>query len=611
MNQTKKALQDEVGKRTYPSFSKLNGEHPFKTKVPEGRVEYKARYKKGGKVAFFNFDLAKEMGLIPKTHDNVLNPELERELLETFSLVIINEYDVINNIKFPEEEIHPHTFMATRYLQLQHPDKTGKTSGDGRSVWNGTVRHQGVTWDVSSCGTGGTKLSPASNINKKFYQTGDPSISYGCGLSEVAEGLETLFFSEVLGQNGFKTERVLAIVEYEKGLAINVRANPNLMRPSHFFGHLKQGNYTALKNVADYYIARQIENKAWEQTQFKSDKEKYYYLAEQVAKAFSETAAKFEDEYIFCWLDWDGDNILMDGGIIDYGSIRQFGLFHGEYRYDDVQRFSTTILEQKQKAKYIVQCFIQIADFLSTKKKKSLSQFRKHDIIDNFDKNFLACKTKNLLQKFGLKKDEQEFLMKNHMGQVTKFRKVFSYFERAKSKRGAYKVADGINRDALFSMRDIMRELPQLFLTKNTTLSFQEFTEVIKSSYAKKSDLRLTPIRKKQISRFQNVYMSLVKILEKHQAESRNYILLEITMRSSIINKYDRVTGDSITHIVDKVKKMRPKLSPEEIYSLSQQFRNYQDLDPDKKKVAPESVGRQKVIMRGLSSIVKECREGL
>jgi hypothetical protein len=611
MNQNKKILQDEVGKRSYPSFSKLNGEHPFKTKVPEGRVEYKARFKKGGKIAFFNFDLAKEMGLIPKTHDLTLNPELERELLETFSLVIINEYDVANNIKFPEDEIHPHTYMATRYLQLQHPDKTGKTSGDGRTVWNGTVRHQGITWDVSSCGTGGTKLSPAVNINKKFYQTGDPTISYGCGLSEVAEGLETLFFSEVLGQNGFKTERVLAIVEYDKGLSINVRANPNLMRPSHFLGHLKQNNYNTLKQVADYHIARQIENKAWDQTQFKSEKEKYYYLATQVAKSFSETAAKFEDEYIFCWLDWDGDNILMDGGIIDYGSIRQFGLFHGEYRYDDVQRFSTTILEQRQKAKYIVQCFIQIADFLTTKKKKSLSQFRKHEILDYFDKNFIDCKNKNVLQKFGLKREEQEYLLKSHLPLVTKFRKVFSYFEKAKSKRAVYKVADGINRDALFSMRDIMRELPQLFLTRNASLSFQEFTEVIKSSYAKKSDLKLTPIRKKQITRFQNVYMSIVKALEKAKSENRNLILLEITMRSSVINKYDRVTGDSITYIVDKVKKMRPKLTPEEIFGISQQFRNYQDLDPDKKKAAPESVGRQKVIMRGLSSIVKECREGL
>ncbi len=611
MNHVKKRPIDEVGKNPYPAFAYLNGKHPFKDQVPGGRVEYKARYKKGGKVAFFNFQLAKEMGLINKTHAEVMSADLEKEILETFSLVIINEYDLINEIKFSEDEILPNTFMATRYLQLQHPDKTGKTSGDGRTVWNGTVRHNGTTWDVSSCGTGGTKLSPACNIDKKFYQTGDPSISYGCGLSEVAEGLETLFFSEVLGKNNFKTEKVLAIIEFDKGLGINVRANPNLMRPSHFFGHLKQGNYETLKQVADYYIQRQVDNRVWEQSTFKSDKEKYYYLAHQVAKSFSETAAKFEDEYIFCWLDWDGDNILMDGGIIDYGSIRQFGLFHAEYRYDDVQRFSTTILEQKQKARYIVQCFIQIADFLSTKRKRSLNEFKKHHTLKFFDQHFIVCKNRNVLQKIGFKKNQQDYLLKSYLQLVTKFRNVFAYFERAKSKRGIYKVADGISRDAIFCMRDILRELPQLYLTRGTQLPPKDFTEVIKSSYAKKRDLRITAIRRQQIIRFQSLYMELIIAAGKGTAQNHNQFLLEITMRSSIINKYDRVTGDSITYIVAKVQKVRPKLSANELYQLALQFSSYQNLNPDQKPINPEVPVRHQNIMRNLYSIVRECREGL
>lgn len=611
MNQVKKGQIDEVGKRSYSAFGRINGQHPFKDQVPGGRVEYKARYKKGGKVAFFNYELAKEMGLIPKSHPHALNPDLEREILETFSLVIINEYDVINNVKIPEDEILPHTYMATRYLQLQHPDKTGRTSGDGRSIWNGTIRSNGVTWDVSSCGTGATKLSPACNINKKFYQTGDPSISYGCGLSEVGEGLETLFFSEVLAKNGFKTERILAIIEFEKGLGINVRANPNLMRPSHFFNHLKQGNYATLKQVADYYIARQIENKCWTQTSFKSEKEKYYNLAREVSKSFAETSAKFEDEYIFCWLDWDGDNILMDGGIIDYGSIRQFGLFHAEYRYDDVQRYSTTILEQRQKAKYIVQCFIQIADFLSTGKKKSLSQFRKHEILDFFDQHFMECKDRNLTQKMGFKKQHQDILMGKHRNLVKKFRKTFSYFEKSKSKRGTYKVADGINRDAIFCMRDILREFPQLYLTRQSKLSEIEFMEVIKSSYAKRTDLKLTEIRRKQIKRFQNSYLEMINVVEKETGVAKSQLLLELTMRSSVINKYDRVTGDSISFIVQKVQKLRPKLKAEELYQLAQEFSCYQNLDPDQKKVSQEVPPRHKNIMQNLYSIVRECREGL
>ncbi len=611
MGQIKKSLVEEFSKRTYSGFSRINGEHPFKDQVPEGRVEYKARRKRSGKVSFFNFELAKEMGLLAKSHPSKLNPDLEREILDTFSIVIINEYDLINEVKIPEEDILPHTVMATRYLQLQHPDKTGRTSGDGRSIWNGTVRHNGVSWDISSCGTGATKLSPACNINKKFYQTGDPSISYGCGLSEYAEGLETLFFSEVLAQNGFKTERILAIVEFEKGLSINVRAYPNLIRPSHFFGHLKQGNFRALKNVADYYIQRQIENKSWIQTAFKSDREKYFYLANQVAKSFAETAAKFEDEYIFCWLDWDGDNILMDGGIIDYGSIRQFGLFHAEYRYDDVQRYSTTILEQRQKARYIVQCFVQIADFLSNGKKRSLTNFKNHEILKYFDQCFKDSKDSNLLQKTGLKKRHQELIFKNHRNLIKNFRKSFSYFERAKSQRGIHKVADGINSDALFCMRDILREFPQIYLSKQSLLSHSEFIEITKSSYAKRSDLKLTVVRKKMIDQFQKDFMAIIHSIEKDAGISKGQILLEMTMRSSVINRYDRVTGDSITYIVQKVQKLRPKLGAEELFALAKDFSTYQNLNPDQKMTAIESPRRHKNIMQNLYSIVRDCREGL
>lgn len=605
----------DEGKRPYPNFAKINGEHPFKTQVPDGRLEYQARYKKGGRVAFFNYDLAKQMGLIPKDHSCEMTPDLEKQILETFSIQIINEWDIENQIKIPEEEIRPHTYMATRYLQLQHPDKTGRTSGDGRSIWNGTIRHQGTNWDISSCGTGGTRLSPAVNIHKQFFQTGDPAISYGCGCSEVDEGFETLFFSEVLGKNKLRTERLLAIVEYEKGLAINVRAYPNLLRPSHFFGHLKQGNLKALKQIADYHIERQILNSEWTDVRQKSPAERYGYLLERVCRSFAETAARFEDEYIFCWLDWDGDNILMDGGIIDYGSIRQFGLFHSEYRYDDVQRFSTTILEQKQKAKYIVQCFAQVVDFILHKNKKPLGEFRNHPILRKFDQIFEESKYRNLLYKIGVNEKYAETLLKGHLNELRVFRRAYTYFERAKSHRGTYKVADGITRDAIFCMRDILRELPQMFLTREQIITPEEFIEIIRSSYAKKSDLRLTPMRLRQIERFQKSYLKLMDILSKTTKKARSQLLLDVTMRSSVINKYDRVTGDSITHVVSKVGRCRPKLTTDEVYHLMKGFSQYQTLDPDKQEgeeneTNPDST-RQRNILRDMADIVRECREGL
>ena len=174
---------------SYPRFRELDGQHPFKAAVPDGFVDYRARRLRDGKVVFFNFELAREMGLVPSAHPDTLTPALSRAILDAFCLVIINEYDLEHGTSFPSRDLLPHAYMATRYLQLQHPSRIGKTSGDGRSVWNGFIRHGGVTWDVSSCGTGVTRLCPATAIEKKHFRTGTKITSYGCGTASIAEGI--------------------------------------------------------------------------------------------------------------------------------------------------------------------------------------------------------------------------------------------------------------------------------------------------------------------------------------------------------------------------------------------------------------------------------------
>jgi hypothetical protein len=602
--------KSNTSQNSYSRFKQLDGSHSFKDAVPGAFVDYKVRTRHGGNVVFFNFELAKEMGLIPKGHDNKLNKQLEKMILETFAIVIINEYDEINNIKFPKKDIKPKKFMATRYLQLQHPGSTGLTSGDGRSIWNGEVVYKGKTWDVSSCGTGATCLSPATSKYNKYFQTGDPSISYGCGYSETDEGISTLFFSEIFSRNKIKSERVLAVIEFEKGIAITVRAYENLFRPSHFFNHLKQGNIESLENITDYYINRQEKSGDWKGVP-KKKTERYKFFLDRMVEYFSHITARFEDDYIFCWLDWDGDNILMDGGIIDFGSIRQFGLFHHEYRYDDVERFSTSIVEQKKKSRYLVQTFAQMVDYLITGKKKSISAFDKHKAVKDFDKMFEFYKDKNLLYKVGFTHDQAAYLIEKKKNHVRAFRKVFTHFETAKSSKGLYKVADGITWDAIFCMRDILRELPQLLLLNYNPIENDDFIEIIKSSYANKKDLELNSYRKRMISEFQSTYMKLIEDMVSHTNKSINSVLLQMTMRTSVINKYDRVTGDSITHIVDKVLKTRPKLTPEEIFELMVEFAEYQHLDPDKKKIKQELSKREKNLMKSFFKIVKDCREGL
>ena len=76
----------------YSKFKKLDCSHPLKKSCPDSYILYKTRKREGGKLTFFNFDLAREMGLIEKSHQDRINKKLEKQVLDTFSFTIINEF---------------------------------------------------------------------------------------------------------------------------------------------------------------------------------------------------------------------------------------------------------------------------------------------------------------------------------------------------------------------------------------------------------------------------------------------------------------------------------------------------------------------------------------
>lgn len=568
-------------KGPYRNFSQVDGQHDFREAVADGYVDYKARKRRGGSVFFFNFPLAKEMGLIKKSHPHRLNAKLSKRILDTFSIEIINEYDLMHKRSFPKRDIKKHPYMATCYLQGQHPDKRGRTSGDGRSIWNGVYRGKGRLWDITSCGTGATRLSPATAIEKKFFKTGNKIASYGCGRADLSDGVCEAILSEIFHRNHIRTTRLLAIIAFKDGSSINVRTYPNLLRPAHFFHHVKQGNYHGLKGSVDYYIARQVKN--GEISNIRNRNKRYKNFLKQIAYQFAEIAAVFEMEYIFCWLDWDGDNILVDGGIIDYGSIRQFGLFHHEYRYDDVERMSTNIKEQKYKAKHIVQTFAQMTNFLINGKKRELSKFSKHKSLKYFEKVFETKKYEVLLFKFGFKPEQIVTLMADQKlrTDLKKFRKIYELFERVKSKKGLYKVSDGVTQDAVFCIRDIMRELPHLMTRGEQKFDTETFMSILKSEYASKKDAVLTPNRKKQINQFQKLYRRIILRASAVLCMEKKRLIHAMCKRSALINRYERVTGDAILHIAKQFILGQKKMSSKSFHALIEKFINDQITNPE------------------------------
>lgn len=599
----------------YSSFGMLNGEHPLKSAVPQGYVEYDAKCRPGGRVFYFNFDLAKEMGLIPANHPHALNRQLCEKLLETFSIEVINEYELEKGTKMLEQDILPGRYMATRYLQLQHPGRAGLTSGDGRSIWNGCFHGKAATWDVSSCGTGVTRLSPATAHEGRYFKSGDKNASYGSGRGDLLDGVGAALMSDIYHRSRLPTERTLVLIGYPDGTSVNVRAAKNLLRPAHFFHHLKQGRYERLKAAVDLYIERQIGNGEWPDVR---GKKRYQKLLREVAHDFGRMAARLESDYIFCWMDWDGDNILVNGGIIDYGSLRQFGLFHHEYRYDDVDRMSTTITEQKNKAKYIVQTFAQLVDFLINGIKRPVGEFSGSAAINTFSDVFEKTRYELLLYKIGF--DEQQikrFLRsRKSIVLIESFRRCFSSFERAKSRRGPYAVGDGISWDAVYCMRDILRELPQWFQRGYDWMDADTFIEVTRSDYADDEDVALTRYRRRQIRRFQKLYWELIERMVYITGKSEYAVLQRVVARSAVINRYERVTGDALIYVAQQLIKLDQSVSKAVLHQMFTSFVEAQILIPEVAARQARSRRRDQLARRykgyhSVFRVVRECREGI
>lgn len=545
-----KSTCTQAGKAEYNAFHKIDGSHSWQSEVPEGCILYPVRELRQGEVLYFNYELAKEMGLIPKSHPRAMNAELKKALLETFSIRIINEFDQENNLRYHPKLIKKNKYMATRYLQLQHTDKTGRTSGDGRCIWNGEYKYRGKTWDISSRGTGVTALSPGAVQAGKPLESGNTEHGYGCGMAEIDELFGSAIMAEAFHYRGINTERMLAIIDTGNGYGIGVRASTNLFRPAHFFGFLKQNNFESLKKTIDFFIQREISNG---NTSLKTKgAKKYDILLSSIVENFSDFVATLDREYIFAWLDWDGDNVLATAGIIDYGSIRQFGLRHDQYRYDDVDRFSTNLNEQKIKAQNIIQVFCQAVEFLKTGHRPTLEDCVKHPQIEEFRTQLENKILFKFIEQMGIDKTAQtkSFLKDKVFLQLFK---TYSSLESYKTARKIKAVSDGVNRPAILNMRKGLNFIARCY-SNGELPSSDSFFKYVLTDAARGKDRQMSYGLNKKIQQFIELYANFLgkNSITPNTKESRQLF-------NSCVNHnpIHRMTGDGLIYVVDKIMNIK------------------------------------------------------
>lgn len=566
----------------YEKFKELDGTHPWRLVSPDGFVDYQARYRPRGRVLYVNFPLAQELGLIPKNHPHSITKELASAILETFSLTIINEHDLQHGTKYPADTIRPNLYMATRYLQTQHRNKRGTTSGDGRSIWNGYLKTKHLTFDITSRGTGATILSPgAQDAPDRVVKTGDESYGYSSGLAELDEMLGSAVMSEIFYRQNIPTERCLTVIGYPDGSSIGVRSAPNLLRPAHIFRYLKQSRLEELKASVDYFIDREIANGFWK---FSKDRSRYQQALDYLATSYGRMAAVLEEEYIFNWLAWDGDNMLASGAVLDYGSIRQFAAKHDKYRYKDVDRYSASLVEQRGWARVIVQTFAQAMDFIETGEKRNLQAFKNAACLKVFDDAFQREQDYRILWRVGFDPHQIECLMECKPKEVREFDRALNYFEDLKISKGVEKLPDGITHKPLFLIRNLLRVLPGYYLSNSIKgvedetayMPADVFCSFMAASYASKKDLKFTKARMSHVKNLQKCYLTLVASIGKPIEE----VLNTLQERSAVINHRHRITGDAMVFIIEEALNLKDRIKVDDLQEALETFIDSQVLVP-------------------------------
>jgi hypothetical protein len=381
------------------------------------------------------------------------------------------------------------------------------------------------------------------------------------------------------------------------------------------FLFLKQGRIEPLKRATDYLIDRQHANKGWNIKA--DDKDRYTKMIHEISKSFARFAARLDRDYIFAWLDWDGDNVLADAGIIDYGSVRQFGLRHDQYRYDDVQRMSTNLNEQRHKARELVRTFAQMTDFLISGSKRPYGQYDNSPFLKEFDREFHDGCLEHFLFQMGFPEPHRRLLMNKFRREVERFFEIHCAFERIKTHRKMHKVADGVHRPAIFNMRKALAKMPEylhgLPYDMIPLVESREFFSWIMSSSASRKDRQLTKMRRQMIARWQQCYLHLLRKITTPQTWDKT--VTSILTRATQINNESRITGNGLIHIVDEILRYRRKgLSDAEIQMAIENLIDSQTLNPDFKAPAPFEYKRAEQfqnIMRNFLSVVRGHREDI
>ena len=128
--------------------------------------------------------------------------------------------------------------------------------------------------------------------------------------------------------------------------------------------------------------------------------------------------------------------------------------------------------------------------------------------------------------------------------------------------------------------------------------------------------MTLTPGRSDRIRRFQTSYNELVDGVARITGASRQKILQKMVSRTSLINRYDRATGDALIGVTENLVKNKRKFTATELSRIIRAFVEQQILRPEYFELRSASRTRMnsaksKRLIKTMLEMVQDCREGI
>ena len=159
--------------------------------------------------------------------------------------------------------------------------------------------------------------------------------------------------------------------------------------------------------------------------------------------------------------------------------------------------------------------------------------------------------------------------------------------------------------------RDLLRELPTAFREELTPLAPRSFLEIAASSYASRRDRRVTPHRARMARSFQQSYLELAERAARLERRPLIRVLEHLSERSAVINRAERITGDSATYATQRLIRQRRSLGLRGLYWVLSHFVDTQDRDPERRQRRDAGNPRERRALARLIDLMAPYRYGL